>query len=209
MVELLIAIFLGIVIGFASAVPIGPVGMICVQRTLIHSKITGIVTGVGAALADGFLAVVAAFGIKAISDFIVEEGKMLRIIGGLILLFMGLYAIMTKPKPHVHKPDSALTIIEFFLSGAILTITNPLTAITFLVAFAGVGSFIGTWSPFIASSLVAGVIIGSSIWWLFLTYIADIFGHKINQGHLNTINKWFGVLIALMGILVVVFTIIK
>src|SRR3989344_8310826 len=117
----IIALIWGIVVGFAIAVPIGPVGIIVVQRTISKNRLIGLVTGLGAALADGFLATVGAFGIKVISEFIVREQMVLRIIGGGILFVMGLMGVFSKTKPKIIKRDSAITIIEHIFSGIILT----------------------------------------------------------------------------------------
>lgn len=201
----IIALFWGIVIGFATAVPIGPVGIICVQRTMARSRMMGLVTGLGAALTDAFLASVGAFGITVISNFIVKEQVMLRIVGGAILVGLGIIGFYSKAKEKEKKKDTAITIIEHFFSAVILTGTNPLSAITFFVAFAGIGPKIGIGGgEFIGTSLVIGVFVGSCIWWLLLTHIADVFGHKIKHEHLASINKWFGAIIAVLGAIVLI-----
>jgi arginine exporter protein ArgO len=201
----IIALFWGMVIGFATAVPIGPVGIICVQRTMARSRMMGLVTGFGAALTDAFLASVGAFGITVISNFIVKEQVMLRIVGGAILVVIGIIGFYSKPKEKEKKKDTAITIIEHFFSAIILTGTNPLSAITFFVAFAGIGPKIGIGGgEFIGTSLVIGVFVGSCIWWLLLTHIADVFGHKIKQEHFANINKWFGAIIAVLGAIVLI-----
>ena len=204
MLTQLIALFWGMVIGFATSVPIGPVGIICVQRTIARSRMIGLVTGLGAALTDGFLASVGAFGITVISDFVLKEQVMLRIIGGVILVILGLVGLFSKPKKEKEKKaDTAITVIEHFLSAVVLTATNPLAALTFFVAFAGVGPKIGIGAgEFIGVSLVLGVVLGSSLWWLTLTYLADVFGHKINHDHLKTINMWFGGIVAVLGAII-------
>ena len=205
-----IAILAGIIIGFATSVPIGPVGIIAVQRTISKSKIMGLVTGLGAALSDGFLASVGAFGIKSISDFILEQEIILRIIGGGLLIMLGIASFLSKPKEHKKRADTAITIIQNFISSVVLTITNPLTMITFFISFGVVAPRLDiAHSPYIALSLVIGVIIGSCLWWLLLTYIANILGHKIRPEHLHAINKWFGFVIAILGGIVFVGAILR
>ena len=205
----IIALIWGIVVGFAIAVPIGPVGIIVVQRTIMKNRLIGLVTGLGAALTDGFLASVGAFGIKAISEFIFQEQTLLHLIGGSILFIIGLIAVFSKPKQNIKKPDSAITIIEHFFSGAILTATNPIAAASFFLAFANIGPRIGIGGPGIATYLVIGVVIGSCLWWLLLTHIAVILGHRIKPEHIDNINRWLGVVIAVLGGIVLIGSVLK
>jgi len=205
----IIALIWGIVVGFAIAVPIGPVGIIVVQRTITKNRLIGLVTGLGAALTDGFLATVGAFGIKTISEFIFHQQTLLRLIGGCILFTIGLMAIFSKPKPNIKKQDSAITMIEHFLSGVALTATNPLAAASFLLAFASIGPRIGIGGPGIATYLVIGVVMGSCLWWLLLTHIATALGHRIKPGHIDSINKWLGVVIAVLGGIVLIGSVFK
>ena len=124
----------GILVGFASAVPVGPVGIICIQRTILKNRLAGLISGFGAALADGVFAVIGAFSITIIIDFIKHEHIFFRIAGGLILIGLGISSYRSNPNRHEAKEDTAITRIEHFMSGFILTITNPLTAIFFLVS---------------------------------------------------------------------------
>lgn len=207
MLNQLLAVFWGIVIGFATSVPIGPVGILCIQRTMANNRNIGLITGLGAAMTDAFLASVGAFGITIISTFIVREQVGLRLIGGCILLAMGIVGLVNKKTEHAptKKADTAITVIEHFLSSVVLTGTNPLAAITFFVAFAGVGPKIGIGAgEFIGTSLVIGVFIGSLLWWFTLTYLADIFGHKIKPEHFAKINRWFGGIIAVLGAIMII-----
>jgi threonine/homoserine/homoserine lactone efflux protein len=202
MIPYILSISFGAVIGVASAVPVGPVGLICIQRTILKNRLAGLISGFGAALADGVFAVIGAFGITFIIDFISKEHMFFRIVGSLILIGLGIASYKSKPKPHEAKEDTAITKIEYFLSGFILTITNPLTAILFLLSFANFGTKVHIDGYGVASALVIGVVIGSCLWWFFLTYIADVFGHKIHGQALNTMSRWFGIIILVFGIII-------
>ena len=209
MILYILSIIFGAVIGFASAVPIGPVGIICVQRTILKNRMAGLITGFGSILADMIFAAIGAFGITIIIDFIGKEHMFFRIVGALILIVLGIMSYRAKPKPHQTKEDSAITKIEYFLSGFILTITNPLSVLFFLFSFASFGARIHIDNYIMASSLVIGVMIGALIWWLLLTHIADIFGHKIHGEALSVISKWFGAIIFVCGLLIFVNALIK
>lgn len=192
----------GVLVGFAVAVPIGPVGLICIQRTITKNKLSGLISGLGSAVADVLLASVGAFSITIIFSFIKEEQTVLRIIGGLILLIMGIVSIMSKKDVEKFKKETALGAVEEFLSGFILTITNPLSAFVFLLAFAGVSTRIGS-GVNIAFSFVIGIFIGACLWWLFLTYVADKIAHKIKREYINIINKCFAIAITALGIIII------
>ncbi len=209
MIAYILSIIFGAVIGIASAVPVGPVGLVCIQRTILKNRRAGLITGFGAALADGVFAVIGAFGITIIIEFIKSNHMFFRIAGALILVGLGIASYRSKAKPHEAREDTAITRIEHFLSGFILTITNPLTAIFFLLSFAAFGTRIRIDSYVIASTLVLGVIIGACAWWFFLTYIADIFGHKLHEQALSKVSKWFGIVILVFGIFILVNALLK
>lgn len=209
MIPYILSLLFGALIGFASAVPVGPTGIICIQRTILKNRFAGLMTGFGAAMADGVFAVIGAFGITIIIDFIKEQNMFFRIVGALILIVLGILSYRSKPKPHTAKEDGALTDIQHFVSGFILTITNPLTAVFFLLSFASFGTKVQVDSSGIASTLVLGVIIGACAWWFLLTYIADMFGHKIHEGALNKVSKWFGIIILFFGLAILANAIFK
>src|SRR3989344_8240872 len=104
-----LALISGIAIGLAMAIPIGPVGIIVIHRTMTRSRLAGLATGLGAVIVDGFIAVIGAFGVKIIYDFIVREETMLRLIGGCILVILGIAGIVSKVKTELNRKDSAIT----------------------------------------------------------------------------------------------------
>ncbi|HEY4478352.1 MAG TPA: LysE family transporter [Candidatus Paceibacterota bacterium] len=199
-----LALIAGIAIGIGMAIPIGPVGIIAVQRTIARNRLAGLITGLGAVVVDGFIAIIGAFSVKIIYDFIIREEFALRLIGGCILIILGLTSIISKVKPRLEVKDSAITYIEYFLSAGFLTITNPLVTIVMFGLFTEIGLYIGIDRDIVAIYLVAGVVFGSILWWLFLTYIADIFGHKIKTEHIKSVNKWFGMIIAVLGMIMLI-----
>ncbi len=198
MFEYIVTLIWGIVVGFAVAVPIGPVGLICIQRTLAKNKISGLVSGLGAALADASLAFVGAFSITAISSLIAREHSMFRIIGGTLLLFLGIMALISKPDAQNVKVDTALGFIEQFLSAFVLTITNPLSAFSFFIAFGLINEKIG-YGFHISTIFVIGAFLGSCLWWILLTWLTDLLAHKIKDNHIVLINKTFAIIITILG----------
>lgn len=203
MFEYITGLLWGVIIGFSVAVPIGPVGLICIQRTISRNKMSGLISGFGSATADVLLASIGAFSITIIFSFIQKEQTILKIIGGLLLLVFAIVTYFSKPK-HTDKPevDTTLDLIEEYISGFALTITNPFTAFTFFVAFAGISTKIGGGIS-MAICFLVGIFIGACLWWLFLTTLAEKIAHKIHRNHLKSINKWFALIIGIIGLFII------
>lgn len=213
MIEYFLGLSWGIIIGFAVAVPVGPVGIICIQKTIMQSRISGLMPGFGAAIADTLLASVGAFSITVIFSFITKEQMLLRIIGSIFLLILGIFALIKVKNQkeedlHSHKPETALSLIDEFISGFLLTITNPLTAFFFFMTFATISSRLGDGLQ-IALTFVIGIFIGSCLWWLFLTFVADKISHKINHSHIRSMNKWFAIILIIVGIFMLTSALLK
>lgn len=193
----------GILIGLLIAIPVGPVGILCVHRVIAKGKLAGFFSGLGAAFADGLYGAVAAFGLTLISDFLIGQNLWIRMLGGIFIVFIGVRMYFAKPVTNV-EDDVPNTLGRDFLSTFIITITNPLTIMGFLAIFAGL-NLINPHRGFMdASILVAGVVTGSGIWWIALVLIFGFIRSKFELSCLGTVNKIVGILIALLGILALV-----
>ena len=119
----------GVIIGFSIAAPVGPIGVLCIRRTLAEGRLHGLVSGLGAATADAFYGCIAAFGLAFISDFLVQQQMWLRVMGGAFLLFLGIRTILAKPK---EKPQDGkkLGLAGSYGSTFLLTLTNTVTIIS-------------------------------------------------------------------------------
>src|ERR1035437_2148038 len=149
----------GIIVGFALAVPIGPIGIICIRKTLLHGSIQGRIIGVAAATADMLYSCVAAFGITYIAHFIEHERLWIKLIGGVLLIFFGIKTFLTKPS----IPDNDLSEskgLKSFISTLFLTLTNPLTFFVFIFIFSAMG-IAQKFGIVAAFSIVIGVFTGS------------------------------------------------
>lgn len=190
----------GILIGFAMAIPVGPIGIMCIRKTLTEGHLRGMVIGLGAATADLFYGCVAAFGLTAISDLLVSQRIWIRLAGGMLLLFLGIRTFRARPaNPDI--PVISSGILRSYLTTLFLTLTNPLTIFAFIAVFAalGLGNGLGYFS---ASILVAGVFIGSCLWFLFLSSGVTLFRKKLDLVGLLWVNKIAGVLIILSSVIV-------
>jgi threonine/homoserine/homoserine lactone efflux protein len=189
----------GAVIGFSLAAPIGPVGILCIRRTLEHGARYGLVTGVSAACCDMVYSMVAAFGLTLVSDFIALEQSWIRLVGGIILLVIGYGVFRAYPlaEKAVKAPRGRTWT---FFSTALLVFTNPLTFFAFAAAFAviGVKNIVG--HPVAGLMLVAGVMIGSLTWFVLLAGLVHFFKGSVMRVGLTPLNRVAGGLLMLCGL---------
>ncbi len=189
----------GILLGFSIAAPVGPIGVLCIRRTLVSGLGTGFVSGLGAATADAIYGVVAALGLSVVSQFLLRHQSWLHIAGGLFLLYLG-YQTYKSPPAMEAAAARGEGLFGAYASTLFLTLTNPMTILSFVAIFAGVGlGSTGTdyWS---SSALVLGVFIGSMLWWLLLSAVVNKIRNKFDQTHLRWINQFSGLIIMAFGI---------
>ena len=194
-----ITIFLkGIMIGFAMAVPVGPIGIMCIRKTLTEGRLRGLIIGLGAATADLLYGCVAAFGLTIISNTLVSQRIWIRLIGGALLFFLGVRTFRALPKdPKI--PIKSSGILRSYLTTVFLTLTNPMTIFAFIAIFAALGLGTGL-SYFSAAALVVGVFIGSCLWFLSLSSGTTLFRKKLDLVGLRWVNKIAGILIIISGV---------
>ncbi len=188
----------GLIIGFAMAVPIGPIGIMCIRKTLAEGHSRGMIIGLGAATADSLYGSIAAFGLTFISDVIASQHFWLCLVGGGLLLFLGIRTFRAKRKDHI-IPFENKRLLGSFVSTFLLALTNPVTIFAFVAVFAafGLGHKISIIS---ACILVLGVFVGSSLWFLSIGYAATLFRKKLDSSGLRWVNRISGALIVLSGI---------
>lgn len=190
----------GLIIGFAIAAPVGPIGILCIQRSLHDGFKIGLMTGLGAALADGVYGLIAGFGLTAISSLFFTYQFWIRLIGGLFLLYLGIKLFLTVPKQRAsgdYDPSAWHALGSTFL----LTLTNPATILSFMAVFAGLG--LGTTNIAYSSAivLVLGITLGSAIWWFMLSGgVAYILHHRLSPNLMQAINRFSGIIIFIFGI---------
>lgn len=188
----------GLAIGFSIAAPVGPIGILCIRRTLVHGMPIGLVSGLGAASADAIYGVIAAFGLTLIANFLLEQQLWLRIIGGLFLCYL---AVSTFKAPIAYgvAPDGEQHLVQAYVSTFLLTISNPMTIISFIAVFAGLG--FGPQQDFYSAALlVLGVFSGSALWWFILSKTVDALRTKFDSRVLGWVNKAAGMVLGLFGL---------
>ncbi|MFC1643759.1 LysE family translocator [Candidatus Omnitrophota bacterium] len=187
----------GMLVGFAITAPIGPVGILCINRTLSGGRISGFITGLGAVTADGFYGAVAAYGITAISTFLTGHQVWFRFAGGLFLSYLGVKIFLSRPSEKSLAGDKK-NLLADYISTFLVTLTNPLTIIVFAAIFAGLGLGTAKSSFFSATMMVAGVVSGSALGWFTLSTFAGIFREK--KRSMRIFYKISGSIILLFGI---------
>ncbi len=200
-----IYVFRGMLIGLMVSVPLGPMGVLIIQKTLHKGALSGFVAGMGAACADLFYATVAAFGLGFVINAIQTHELILQIIGGIFLIIVGLKIYFDNPLKQIkaRKRVTKKGLLGDFLSLFFLTVSNPVTVIVFMAVFAGT-SVLGEIPTFLTEIMVLiGVLLGGSTWWYILSTVVNIFRKKFKLRVLITINRISGVIITLLGGLVI------
>lgn len=188
----------GLAIGFSIAAPVGPIGVLCIRRTLAEGRASGLVSGLGAATADAIYGGIAGFGLTFISNFLVSQQVWLRLMGGVFLCCLGLKTLLAKPAEQTAlKKGNGL--VGAFGSTLFLTIANPMTIISFAAIFAGLGLAGAGGSYVSAGVLILGVFTGSALWWFVLSGCAALFREKFNPHALRWVNKISGAVITGFG----------
>lgn len=189
----------GIILGFSIAAPVGPIGILCIRRTLQFGRFSGLFSGLGAAVADVIYAIIAAFGLTFVSNFLMAGQFWLRLIGGGFLLYLGWKTFFAKVSDKT-KEISHTTLLNDFVSTFFLTITNPMTILSFLAVFAGLGLSSIQGSYLEAAALVIGVFLGSATWWLLLSEGVTLFRKKVSDKVMRWINRVAGMIIIAFGL---------
>ncbi len=197
----------GIFIGLFFGIPIGAVGTMTVHRTIRYGFKAGLMTGLGSSTADCFYACIGVFGLTFISDFLLKHQMIIHLIGSSLILAMGIQLFICKRKLiSLQSPKQVTDSIKMFLSSFVIGITNPAAILTFLFAFSyfgisgGKNLFLGIW-------LVCGVFIGTYIWWITLSAIVSIIKKKTETHSFRYMNKIFGTVLILFGMVVLIKTV--
>lgn len=189
----------GLIIGFSIAAPVGPIGVLCIRRTLAEGRVCGLVSGLGAATADAIYGCIAGFGLTFLSTLLVSQQEWLRLAGGVFLCYLGIKTFLAGPAEEAASAGG-FGLVRAYTSTLFLTLTNPMTILSFAAIFAGlgIGSERGDYSS--AEVLVLGVFTGSALWWLLLSVGVGMVRGKFSPRGLTWVNRAAGVVIAGFGV---------
>jgi threonine/homoserine/homoserine lactone efflux protein len=186
--------------GFSIAAPVGPIGVLCIRRTLAEGRAMGFVSGLGAATADAAYGAIAAFGLTMVSGALVRQQGWLRLVGGVFLCYLGVRTILARPADKAAAAGGS-GLVGGYVSTLGLTLTNPTTILSFAAVFAGLGLAGGQASYPAASIMVGGVFLGSALWWLTLSGVVGAFRTRVVPGALRWVNRLSGAIILVFGLL--------
>jgi threonine/homoserine/homoserine lactone efflux protein len=187
----------GLAVGVSIAAPVGPIGLLCIRRTLEQGRIAGFASGLGAATADALYGCIAGFGLTAVSSFLLAHVFALRLGGGAALCFLGARTFISAPAQREAQNGGGLR--SCYWSTLLLTLANPTTILSFVAIFAGFG-LVSSQSYGAATTLVAGVFIGSALWWLVLSSSVALMRHRVSPRSMQRINRLSGVSIVVFGL---------
>lgn len=187
----------GLTIGFLIALPVGPVAIVCIHRTLAGSKRHGLISGLGAATADALYGGLAALGLSVTATYFQQHASAFQAVGGIALGLLGIKTFFSIRKKD-RRPATHVIHAGNFLSTFFLTLMNPMTLIAFAIVFASSG--LQASQDMSAALLVSGVFCGSALWWLTLSILAGAFSNTVNEEHMGLINRTAGALILLLGV---------
>ena len=188
----------GALIGFSIAAPVGPIGVLCIRRTLADGRAHGFVSGLGAATADAVYGSVAAFGLTFVSGFLVSQQPWLRLVGGAFLCYLGVKTFLARPAERAAAAGGG-GLASAYISTLFLTLTNPTTILSFAVIFAGLGLGGAAGNYAAAAVLVLGVFLGSASWWLILSGGVAPLRAQFGSSGLGWVNRLAGIIIAGFG----------
>ena len=193
----------GALIGLAIAAPVGPIGVLCIRRTLVDGQLAGFVSGLGAATADLIFGSVAVLGLAALADLMVGVSFWSRLLGGIFLCYLGLRTLRERPAAQPAN-TSARGLLGAYSSTLLLTLTNPASIILFVGLFAGLGAASEVKGYGEGFLLVAGVFVGSAGWWITLSGAVGLRRGRVTPAALRWVNIAAGVIILGFGVVALV-----
>lgn len=200
------AVFLGLLV----AAPVGPVAILCIQRTLTYGLCTGLQFGLGVAMADAVFSCVAALGLTVVMSVMVQASAWIALSGGMYLFYLGYKSFKSQKVISYLKDGSSPAIHNNFFTAFFVTVTNPMTILSFVAMFSGI--IASTYSQNLFKNgmeFVVGIFLGSLGWWFFLSLVVSLLKKKIKGSWLSIVNTTCSALIMLFGVFLVIKTIIQ
>lgn len=190
----------GLIIGLVASIPLGPVGVLCVQRTLSKNHKSGFVSGLGAAFADMLFATIAFFSLAVVLSFIEENMTLIKVIGGMCIMVVGVNIFMSNPVVQIRRNRAGKSNLwQDFISVFFITLANPAFILIFIALFATFGFSEDTLGVAKGLLMIVGVFGGAVTWWFSLTFVVNLFRKKFRPRHLLWINRISGAVIVVLG----------
>ncbi len=190
----------GIIIGLFISVPLGPIGMLCVQRTLNRGRKHGIATGLGATMSDLIYTIIALFFVGFVVDFLEEKKIIIQIIGGLIVVIFGIFIYRNNPtRQPIPNQNNNSSILSDFFSSFVLTLSNPLILLILIALFARFEFLDEETTTFNLVTGISSILGGAYLWWNTLTFFVGKFRNKLSYSGIKLLNRIIGIIIIAIG----------
>jgi len=200
------SILKGIIVGAGASIPLGPIGVMCIQKTLSKGRASGYLTGMGASIADSFYALLAILSLAVVKSFISHNQPIVMLIGGTVVIVIGLKIFLTNPIKQIRmRIYGEKKLFEDFITSFIMTITNPGALFLILGLFAFANMNVDEHSSMsIILAAVVGVFIGANLWWIALCTSINVFRNRLRLRQLMLINRISGIIIMAIGLFSIV-----
>ncbi len=190
----------GIIIGLTASIPLGPIGVLCIQRTLSKNHKSGFVSGLGSATADLVFASVAFFSLSVVLSFIESHMMIIKAIGGVCVVLVGAKLLFTNPVVQIRRNRAGQSNLwQDYLSLFLITIANPAFIVIFVALFAAFGISSADISLLDSIPLIGGVFVGAALWWFTLTFAVNLVRKKFRPRHILWMNRISGAVIVALG----------
>ena len=200
----------GFIIGIAVSVPLGPLGMLCIKRTVNKNWKSGFLSGLGIAASDVIYAIIAGFSLTIIINFIRSYEIYFKILGASMVVLLGLYIFFSNPAKDIQKyRRKGNSYLQDFLTAFLLTITNPLSVFVFVAIFTSYSLVLELSQLFEALLIIGGIFIGGATWWFILTGLANLFKHKLTISTLWWANKIIGLSVIMIAVGLFIYLLFK
>lgn len=195
----------GILIGFLASMPLGPIGILCIQKTVSKGRIPGFISGVGAATADTVFAIFAGLGVSFVVAFLEKQQLYFKIIGGAFIIILGFKIFFTNPVKQIRQQRKKKNggLFADYISVFLLTLSNPSFILVFIAMFTGFNLISSNTSLILVIFAILGVFLGASSWWFTLTSIINLFRKKFRLKRIWWMNKITGGVIIAIGLLAI------
>ena len=195
----------GIILGLVVSIPLGPISIIMINRTIKRGMLSGFFSGLGLATADTLLALLAGLGFSVVLSFIKEERLILSVVGGVVIMAVGLKVFLSNTVKDIRNKEKVnKSLWRDYYSVFVLSISNPYTIFIFVAFFSGVHINGNVKPELVPFFLIPGVLIGTISWWFFLSYFVSRFKKKIRLRMIVRVNKVAGIVIIGIGLIVVI-----
>lgn len=201
----------GVIIGIVASAPMGPVGILCIRRTIKKGRVYGLVTGAGAALSDVFYAVITGYGLSFFS-FVQEEHNVfwMKLCGSVMLCIFGIYMFRTKHTKTIHPESNKKgSLLRNFLTALAVTLANPLIIFLFLALFNMLAPFAGTGDWVESTAGYASIVAGAMLWWLGLTYVINKMRNNFTDQGIRNMNRTIGIIVLSISFIYALLTLCK